>query len=439
MKKLLFVYPPFCTPASPPYSITNLYSLFKDCVDVSVLDLNVEFHNTFFLDYKDYFKKKEWVDYNDVSKKCREDFADCYFRNHELILANKDPQGFEELLGLILEKKPDFVAFSIVYSSQVFYAFALIKKLKELNIKTVVGGPAVSDKLKETSDLFFNNEEDLANYLNVNIKKSFLDFSIFDLDKYFVPETVLPLKTSSTCYYKGCAFCSHYSNDKYVEYDLLFLDKTLSNNSAKNYFLIDDMIHSKRLLDLAKLFKKHGVNWACQLKPTKDFSKEILQELKSSGLKFVMWGVESGSNKVLKAMNKFLTKEESSLILKNSKESGVINSVFIMFGFPTETKQDFLETIDFLKENKDYVDLVSTSVFGLQRGTLVYKNPERFSITKIFEEKRTLLGSKISYEVSEGLSTVEAMRLRKSHLKFIESVNKLPRKLSFFREHMFFY
>ena len=443
MKKLLLVYPPFCTPASPPYSITNLYSKIKanSDINVSAIDLNVVFHNIFFKEYKDFFKNKDnWSDYKEVSTRCREDFNALYSKNHKLILSNKLPDGFNQLLDLIIKNKPDAVAFSIVYSSQVFYAYALIKKLKELNIKTIVGGPSVSNKLKQESDLFFSDEFALFNYLNISLKKdSFLDFSIYLLNDYFTPEIVLPLKTCSTCYYKQCAFCSHFSNKKYEEYDLNFIEKTIKNNDAKHFFIIDDMIHSKRLLDLAVLFKKHGVKWACQLKPTKDFSKQVLQELKESGLKFVMWGVESGSNRVLNLMSKATNKQDVALVLKNSKESGIINTVYIMFGFPSETKEEFLETLNFLKDNEKNIDLVLSSVFGLQRGTKVFRNYADFSITKIFNEKRTLLDDKISFTVAKGLSASEASKLRKSHLGFLDKINKFPRKTNFFREHMFFY
>ena len=443
MKNLLLVYPPFCTPASPPYSITNLYSKIKSNsnINVSAIDLNVEFHNLFFKNYLDYFKDlNKWSDYKEVSTRCREDFNNVYSNNHKLILNNKLPQGFNQLLELIVKKKPDVVAFSIVYSSQVFYAYALIKKLKELNIKTIIGGPSVSSKLKSEADLFFSDESALFNYLKISINNTrALDFSIYDLDKYFTPEIVLPLKTSSTCYYKMCAFCSHFSNKKYEEYDLDFIDKTIKHNVSKYFFLIDDMIHSKRLLALAKIFKKYNCTWACQLKPTKDFSKEVLHELKESGLKFVMWGVESGSNRVLNLMSKATNKDDIALILKNSKESGIINTVYIMFGFPSETLDEFNETINFLKDNRDNVDLVLSSIFGLQKGTRVYLNPEKYFITKIFEEKRTLLDSKISFDVSSGITTIKATKLRKSHLKLLDKINKFPRKTNFFREHMFFY
>lgn len=440
MKKLLLVYPPFCTPASPPYSITNLYSLLKNSLDVSVLDLNVEFHELFFKEYQEYFKKKDWENYSKISTRAREDFNSCYSKNHKLILKEKKPEGFDYLLELILRKKPEVVAFSIVYSSQVFYTYTLIKKLKELKIKTIVGGPAVSDKLAKEADSFLENEEELSKYLNVKIEKNnHLDFTIYPLNKYFTPEIVLPLKTSNTCYYKQCSFCSHYTNQKYQEYFVESIQKTLKKNKAKHYFIIDDMIHSKRLLELSDLFKKYKINWACQLKPTKNFTKEVMQELKKSGLKFVMWGVESGNDRVLNLMKKNTKTEDMALILKNSKESGVINTVYIMFGFPSETKKEFLDTINFLKKNEENIDLVLSSVFGLQKRSKVYEEPKKFCINKIFEEPRTLLDPKISYEITTGLTTKEAAKLRKSYLKTLDKINKFPRKTNFFREHMFFY
>ena len=64
MKKVLLVYLPFCTPASPPYSITNLYAFLKANYEgkVEVLDLNLEFHKLKFPEYQKYFHDGNWED-----------------------------------------------------------------------------------------------------------------------------------------------------------------------------------------------------------------------------------------------------------------------------------------------------------------------------------------------------------------------------------------
>jgi len=138
----------------------------------------------------------------------------------------------------------------------------------------------------------------------------------------------------------------------------------------------------------------------------------------------------------LKLMNKGTNKEEVEKVLKHSHEVGIKNVVYIMFGFPGETREEFLETIQFLKDNDEYIDLVSVSIFGLQKDSQVYKNPKKFKITKIIEEQRTVLEPRLTYEVSSGLTNKEAIKLRNNYKKTIEKINKYPRKMNFFREHM---
>ena len=112
----------------------------------------------------------------------------------------------------------------------------------------------------------------------------------------------------------------------------------------------------------------------------------------------------------------------------------------MIVGFPTETKQEFIETIEFLKENDKNIDLISFSVFGLQKNTVIYNNPEKFGIKKIIEDDRTILEPVISYELDEssgGLSQADARKLRGKYKKTIEKINKYPKTMNFFREHMF--
>lgn len=441
MTELLLIYPPFCTPASPPYSITNIYANIKENskIKVKALDLNIHYHEEHFKKYRKKFQTPKKNNYEETSKKCVNEFKNNYAKNHEKILKQKKPQSFKKLLNLILKENPNKVAFSIVYSSQVFYAYALIKELNKKGIETIVGGPSVSETLKKEAKRFFKDEHALLNYLKIKKnKKTYLNYNIYNLKKYFSPQPVLPLKTSSTCAYKQCTFCTHYQKQKYEEYDLETINETIKKNKAKHYFLIDDMIPPKRLLELAKIFKKNKIKWTAQLKPTKSYTKKTLQELKKSGLTYIMWGVESGNNRILKMMKKSTNKETTAQVLKNAKEAKIINVVYIMFGFPTETKQEFKETINFLENEKENIDLISTSIFGLQKGTHIYNNPKKYEIKKITQEKRTLLEPKISYETQTGITNKEATKLKKKHQNLIEKINKYPKKTNFFREHLFF-
>lgn len=439
MKKVLLVYLPFCTPASPPYSITNLYAFLKANYEgkVEVLDLNLEFHKLKFPEYQKYFQEGNWEDYEIKTNEFLKLSSKVYSENNKKVVVGEKPELIDELLEKIKEKNDDVVAFSIVYSSQAFYAQSLLKELKKLNIKTVIGGPAINSKL--VADKVFNSEVEFLEYLGHKGELNFNynnDYSIYELKDYFTPHPVIPIKTTSSCYYQKCTFCSHHANKKYVEYPLNVIKQNIINSNAKYFFIIDDMIHVKRLLEFAELIKDLNIIWACQLKPTKEFTYEILKQLKESGLTLIIWGVESGNDRILKLMKKGTNTKDISEVLMNSKKAGIRNVTYIMFGFPTETKEEFLDTINFLKENEENIELISTSVFGLQRGTPIYNNFKDFGIKEIIEQKRTVLEPKISYIIEEGLTNKEAVKLRDKYKRTIDKINKYPKGMNFFREHM---
>jgi uncharacterized Fe-S cluster-containing MiaB family protein len=441
MKRVLLVHLPFCTPVGPPYALANLYSFLKNnCYNkVDVLDLNLEFHKLKFPKAGNYFKQGNWTDYTEFSKDYQERTKKVYAENNKWIRNGQEPEFLREMLGRIISFRPDIVAFSLIYSSQIFYAHAIITKLQDKFI--IVGGPAVNDKLSKVADETLHSEVQLLQFMekakDLNLDYA-IDFSKFDLDKYFTPEVVLPLKTSTTCFYKGCKFCAHYAKVPYFEYGLNRIRETIENSSTKHFFLIDDMVPVDRLIKLSEVFSQAGGKFACQLRPRKEFTKEKLEVLAKNGLDFVIWGVESGNNRVLEKINKGTNVQDIEEVLGLSSEVGIKNIVYIMFGFPTETQEEFQDTITFLKRNAESITLVSPSVFGLQKGTPIYLNPEKYGITEVVESKRQLLGDKISYQVYCGLSNKEVLALKRKNQKVIESINKVPKAINFFREHMFF-
>ncbi len=447
MSKILLVYPPFCTAASPPYSLGYLHSFLKNNLStehsVDVLDLNILFHQLKFPEDQKYFKQFSWQDYEQRAKKFLQLAGMCYSQNNKKVVRGDDPELLTELVAEIVKKSPDVVAFSLVYSSQAFYASALIPKLRALGIKTVIGGPAVNQKLAGIADIVLKNEVDLLEYMGQKkidhhaLKtERVLDFSIFNLDEYFIPEIVLPLRTSTSCYYQQCSFCTHHGGAKYVEHDLQDIKQTIISSKAKHIFFIDDMISKKRLLELAAVLKPLAVSWMCQLRPMKEFDLETLQILSDSGLKVVLWGVESGSDRILDLMKKGTNKRDIAGVLDSSHAVGIKNVLYIMFGFPTETADEFIETINFLKENNKFIDLISTSTFGLQKDSPMSSQLERFGIVHVRMKERTILEPKIEYSVSSGLTVEQLEKMKREYKMTLEKMNKFPSQMNYFREHM---
>ncbi len=449
MRTILLIHPPFCTPASPPSSISHIYTALKEsCANeykIKALDLNLELNRISQPEFSKYSKKflesYEPEEYKSKAKTFIEKMKqDCAESNKNVIKGSK-PLLFNEMLEAVMKYKPDIAAFSLVYSSQTLYAYALISELKKMGVQTIVGGPATSSVLAKTADKSFPNHEALSQFLNPKNKVSEKyyppDFKIWDEKEYFTPEMVVPVKTSTTCYYKRCAFCTHYSNEPYQEYPLEKIYETVKGiPKGRAVFVVDDMISKDRLLDIAEVFKKRDLTWACQLRPTKEYDNNTLKQLSGSGLKMIMWGVESGSDRILNLMNKGTNTKDMKQVLSDSHKAGIKNVCFTLFGFPTETKEEFLKTLSFLKDSSQNIDLLLTSVFGLQKNTPIYNNPEKYGISKITHHERHFLDERIEYEPETGLSKAQAKKLRYRYKHVLETINKYPKSMNFFREHM---
>jgi len=456
--KLLLVYPPFCTPTTIPYSISYLKSFLNDNIerkrkiiefDTKCIDLNAKWHRLKFNNlYKDIKIANSIEEYGDVLNNFRNQATQIYYDNHQLILNNEEPEYFNDIINKIIEENPTHVALSFVYNSQVFWGTAIINKLNKLGIKCYIGGPAVTDKLKQIAK-FANHEVEFLEQINKElniIKKDEIDmnnlncntivnFNDYDNEDYLSKEPVVPIRTTVACPYKKCTFCTHHANGTYIEYDIDSIVETIKQSKFKHICFIDDYILPMRLKILSEKLKGIGAKWWIQTKPVKEIIP-LLKEASLSGLTAISWGLESGSQEILDKIKKGTNIRDIEAVLNESKSHGIINIVYVIFGFPTETKEQFVETIDFLKQNSNNLDMVSTSIFGLQEGSYIYKNPEEFKIKKINREERTLLPPKITYDIQEGMTTKQATRLKDKYSKTLKSLNKLPASFNIYKEQI---
>ncbi|MBI5697257.1 MAG: radical SAM protein [Thaumarchaeota archaeon] len=465
--KVILLYAPFCTPAMMPYSLSYLKNFLENNLNIETkcLDLNAKFHTLKFPKlYAELKAIKEMNQYNlplfaKLLETLERQSREIYSENNWNVVESKAPEFLKELVEQITREKPDLVAFSLVYSSQCFYAKALLQALTEKGIPCIVGGPAANSKIKAICP-YLKNEVELVEYIAKNFeKKSFTpmqkvisskflkykeenyncgtipDFSDYVMENYFTLEKMIPLKTCSTCFYKQCTFCTHFADVPYLEYNIENIRKTIVQSKAKYVYFVDDMIAKNRLVELAEMLKPLNVKWWCQLRPTKDLIG-VLKELQASGLHTVSWGVESGNQRILDVMKKGTQVEIAAQVLQESHAAGIKNAAYIMFGFPTETKEEFLDTINFLKQNENAVDLVTTSIFGLQKGGKVYANPEAFGVAQITETERTVLDTSITYTTSIGMQREDARDMRRRYIKTIKNIEKFPRVLNYFKEQV---
>jgi len=137
----------------------------------------------------------------------------------------------------------------------------------------------------------------------------------------------------------------------------------------------------------------------------KKYKKEIIEIFKSEKIyKFLHIPVQSGSDLVLKKMNRYYTKKEYLELVnyfkKNIKELTLATDVIV--GFPTETEKDFKETLDLIKKCK--FDIVNISRFGQRKNIEANKYKELSGTTKKERSRlTTILCSEIALENNKKL------------------------------------
>ncbi len=332
--------------------------------------------------------------------------------------------GYEELEKDILNFNPDVIGIS-ASSSQLDHVKNCLSIIKRAapNAKTILGGTMVSsypqiltEELNEINygvygeaDLTFpgilkriERKERLENTEgmiwrengDVNFLKPKM---ITDLDQVPMPARHLlkmeiyrpspanfrrvpasTVMTSRGCPYQ-CIFCSrptegtafraHSAKRVVDEFEHL-----QNEYGIKDVQIFDDTFTMlpKRVEDICKglIERNVDIGWNCMTRVDK-INPDLLSLMKKAGCYEIGVGIESGNDRVLNFIKKSLTKDMVRKGVKMIREAGIDARGFFMIGFPTETRDEIIETIDFAKEID--VDVAQFMVATPYPGTEMWK------------------------------------------------------------------
>jgi radical SAM superfamily enzyme YgiQ (UPF0313 family) len=168
------------------------------------------------------------------------------------------------------------------------------------------------------------------------------------------------------CPYK-CGFCYHdYLGPGYRHRsptNILAEMDLLHDTYGVTYFLWADdeaVINRKFIHEFCELMIDTGREYQFALSGRVNLmTRQMLNELKAAGCNMVAYGIESGSQKMLDAMNKNVTVEQAKKAVKMTQETFGDADCTFMIGYPGETDETIRETIEFCKE----LNLAPESIF----------------------------------------------------------------------------
>ncbi|MCL1960358.1 MAG: B12-binding domain-containing radical SAM protein [Desulfovibrionaceae bacterium] len=268
------------------------------------------------------------------------------------------------------------------------------------------------------------------------------DFSDLDLAGYYSPQPIVPLLLSRGCYWRRCTFCVHYMSAG-LTYRLHGLERVIDilrgmvAQGVRHFSFVDEMIAPGHFDNLADAIIAAGLDIAyyALAKPNKGFKPEILRKMARSGCKYLLWGVESGAQRVLDLMDKGTKVEDVERVLRDAHAAGIANHVYIMAGFPTETRAEFIDTLRFLDRNREVIYSIPRGLFSLTPGSPIFKNPERFGVTRVWQVRRTPLGGRWMHECDSGMARQEATDLLASAQPYLRAFHPYTVMIEYFRDH----
>ncbi|MFN0205472.1 MAG: B12-binding domain-containing radical SAM protein [Planctomycetota bacterium] len=254
------------------------------------------------------------------------------------------------------------------------------------------------------------------------------DFDGLPLDKYLSPELVLPLAITRGCYWGKCVFCTLYTvigpgyRGRGVEQtieDIQYLKNKY--NTRHFYMVIEDLPpNMAKRLPRAILDAKLDIDWWCDARLEHDvFDQQTCDELAEAGCKRIAFGYESASKRVLDRMCKGIDPDRSMQLIERCHNSGISVTLYVMIGFPTETREEAEWTLKTVLANKDKIHEVSVRVFYLDETSEIYKRAREFDIKEIHPDP--LADLQVYYDFTPG-SGMDRREARKVYLDFTKAL-----------------
>ena len=251
--------------------------------------------------------------------------------------------------------------------------------------------------------LLYINNADCIDYKQGQVGTP--DYSDFLLDQYISAiEIVNPMHSlwsngrwnkltmAHGCYWGKCTFC-----DVSLDYIKLYepitasllcdrMEEMIAQTGENGFHFVDEAAPPAimRSLALEIIKRKLIVVWWTNIRFEKSFTRDLCLLLKAAGCIGVSGGLEVASDRLLELIQKGITVKQVAVVNKNFTEAGIMVHAYLMYGFPTQTAQETIDSLEMVRQLFEAGILQSGfwHQFAMTAHSPVGMNPDKYKVKK---------------------------------------------------------
>ncbi|MCF8241951.1 MAG: radical SAM protein [Melioribacteraceae bacterium] len=198
------------------------------------------------------------------------------------------------------------------------------------------------------------------------------------------------LTAAHGCYWRKCTFCDvtldyigRYSPAK-ASTVVDWMEELIRQSGRTSFHFTDEAAPPALLREIATeiLRRRLSVTWWGNIRFEKAFTFDLCRLLAASGFVAVSGGLEVADDRLLKLIDKGVTVEQVANSCKNFVDAGIMVHSYLMYGFPTQTEQEIINSLEIVRQmiNHGLIHSGYWHLFALTIHSPVAKQPGKYSV-----------------------------------------------------------
>ena len=214
------------------------------------------------------------------------------------------------------------------------------------------------------------------------------------------------------CYWGKCTFC-----DISLDYIRLYepvaagvlcdrIEEMIAQTGENGFHFVDEAAPPAlmRALALEILRRKLVLSWWANIRFEKSFTRDLCVLLKASGCIAVSGGLEVASERLLVLIDKGITVSQVARVNRHFTEAGIMVHAYLMYGFPTQTAQETIDSLEMVRQlfKAGVLQSAFWHQFAMTAHSPVGLNPEKYKVVKETEAIGTFANNDIVHHDPTG-------------------------------------